>query len=80
MPVVGMDKASQVLAQGVPAGLPESYRALADHGGVPCSTLNHRDRGRRSMEAKAQSQQYLKSSEEKAVIEFMLQCLTLDSL
>ncbi|KAF8859121.1 hypothetical protein BDZ45DRAFT_621553, partial [Acephala macrosclerotiorum] len=27
-----MDRASQVLAQGVPPGVPRSYRALADHG------------------------------------------------
>jgi hypothetical protein len=33
-----MDRASQVLAQGVPPGVPNSYRALADHGNVPCST------------------------------------------
>jgi len=26
-----MDRASQVLAQGVPPGVPKSYRALADH-------------------------------------------------
>ena len=68
-----MDKASQVLAEAVPAGLPESYRALADHGGVPRSTLNYRARGRRLIEAKVQSQQYLTPSEERAVVEFMLQ-------
>jgi hypothetical protein len=51
-----MDKASQVLAQGVPPGIRASYRALADHGKVPPSTLHHRARGRRSMEEKAQSQ------------------------
>ncbi|KFZ13414.1 hypothetical protein V501_03718 [Pseudogymnoascus sp. VKM F-4519 (FW-2642)] len=33
-----MDRASQVLAQGVPPGVPDSYRALADHGNVPRST------------------------------------------
>ncbi|KAF8848728.1 hypothetical protein BDZ45DRAFT_635332 [Acephala macrosclerotiorum] len=27
-----MDRASQVLTQGVPPGVPRSYRALADHG------------------------------------------------
>ncbi|PMD60442.1 uncharacterized protein K444DRAFT_392833 [Hyaloscypha bicolor E] len=37
-----MDRASQVLAQGVPPGVPRSYRALADHGNVPHSTLHHR--------------------------------------
>jgi hypothetical protein len=35
-----MDRASQVLAQGVPDGVPNSYRALADyHGGVDHTTL-----------------------------------------
>jgi hypothetical protein len=48
-----MDRASQVLAQGVPPGMPRSYRALADHGNVPHSTLHHRARGRPSMEEKA---------------------------
>ena len=51
-----MDRASQVLAQGVPVAVPKSYRALADHGGVPRSTLFYRARGRRSIEEKAQSQ------------------------
>jgi len=46
-----MDRASQVLAQGVPSvppGVPKSYRALAD-GNVP------RARGRPSIEAKAKA-------------------------
>jgi len=46
-----IDGVSQVLAQGVPPGVPKSYRALADHGNVPRSTLHHRARGRPSMEA-----------------------------
>jgi hypothetical protein len=38
-----MDRASQVLAQGMPPGVPTSYRALADHhGNVSHSTLHHR--------------------------------------
>jgi hypothetical protein len=41
-PVVPMDKASQVLTQGLPPAVPTSYRALADHGEVPCSTLHAR--------------------------------------
>jgi hypothetical protein len=49
-----MDRASQVLVQAVPPGVPRSYRALADHGNVPHSTLYHRARGRPSMEEKAQ--------------------------
>ena len=34
-----MDRASQVLAQDVPPGVPRSYHALADHSKVPYSTL-----------------------------------------
>jgi hypothetical protein len=68
-----MDRASQVLARGVPPGVPKSYRALADHGAVPRSTLHHRAHGRRSLEEKAQSQQYLKPYEEDIVVEFLLQ-------
>jgi hypothetical protein len=49
-----MDRASQVFAQGVPPGVPRSYRALADHGNIPHSTLHHRARGRPSMEEKVQ--------------------------
>ena len=75
-----MDRASQVLAQGVPPGVPSSYRALADHGEVPRSTFHHRDRGRRSIEEKAQSQQYLSPSEENAVVNFCYKCLILENL
>lgn len=67
-----MDRASQVLAQGVPYGMPKSYRALADHGGVPHSTLHHRARGRRSLERKAESQHYLTPWEESALVKFLL--------
>jgi hypothetical protein len=55
-----IDRASRALAQDVPPGVPKSYRALADHGIVPRSTLHHRACGRPSIEAKAQGQQYLK--------------------
>lgn len=55
-----MDRASQVLAQGVPPDVPSSYRALADHSKIPNSTLHHRARRRRSIEEKAQGQKYLK--------------------
>ena len=68
-----MDRASQVLAQGVPPGVPKSYCALADHDVVPRSTLHHRARGRRSIEEKAQSQQYLTPWEEDVVVKFLLQ-------
>lgn len=75
-----MDKASQVLVQGVPTGLFDSYHALADCGGIPRSTLNYRTGGRRSMEVEAQSQQYLTPSEERANVEFMHRYLYLDNL
>lgn len=68
-----MDRASQVLAQGVPLGVPNSYRALQDYRGVPHSTLHHRARGRRSLEEKAKSQQYLYTWEENALVKFLLQ-------
>ncbi|KAF2228464.1 hypothetical protein EV356DRAFT_436515, partial [Viridothelium virens] len=66
------DRASQLLAQGVPHGLPKSYRALADHGDVPRTTLQYHARGRRSKEEKAQSQLYLFPWEEKALVEFLV--------
>ena len=68
-----MDKASQILAQGVPVGMPKSYRALADHSGVARSTLHHRAQGRRSFKQKAESQQYLTPWEERALLKFLLQ-------
>jgi len=67
-----MDRASQVLAQGVPPGVPNSYRALADHGNVPRFTLHHCARGQRSIQEKAQSQQYLTPWEEDIVVKFVL--------
>jgi hypothetical protein len=56
---LGMDKASRALVEGVPPGVPFSFRALADHREVPHSTAHHRSQGRRSLEEKAQDQQYL---------------------
>jgi hypothetical protein len=67
-----MDRASQALVQGVPPGIPISYRALADHSDVPRSTLYHRARGRRSKEAKDQDQRYLKPYEEDVVVKFLV--------
>jgi hypothetical protein len=75
-----MDRASQVLAQGVPPSVPSSYRALADHSNVPRSTLHHRARGQRSMEEKAQSQQYLTPWEEDVVVKYLLQMSDLGQL
>ena len=71
--VPDMDKANQALAHGVPTGVHRSYRTVADHSGVPCSTLYHRAHGRRSLEAKAQAQQYLAPFEEQAAVKFILQ-------
>ena len=67
-----MDKASRVLAQPVLLGLSDSYRAWADRGEVPHTTLHHRACGRRSMEEKAQSQQYLTLYKEEALVYFLL--------
>ena len=68
-----MDRASKALAQGLPSSVPRSYRALADHSNVPCSNLYHRAHGRRSLEAKAQAQQYLAPFEGQAAVKFILQ-------
>ena len=51
--MVVIDKASQVLAKGLPPTVPTSYRALADYGEVPRSTLYTYAQGRRSIEDKA---------------------------
>src|SRR6266480_866096 len=67
-----MDRASQALVQGIPPGVRNTYRALAEHSGVARSTLHDRAHGQRSKEEKAQSQQYLTPCEEKAVINFVL--------
>jgi hypothetical protein len=72
-PTANMDKASRVLAQGVPPGVRRSFRALADHGDVARTTLHHRARGRRSIEEKAQSQHYHYPWEEKALVKFLVQ-------
>jgi hypothetical protein len=75
-----MDRASQALAQGVPPGVPDSYRALADHGNVPRSTLHYRARRRPSIEEKAQGQQYLQPWEEDVIVNFVLQMYDLGQL
>jgi hypothetical protein len=72
-----MDKASKALAQRLPASVPRSFRTIEDHTGIPHSTLHARARGGRSIEAKAQSQQYLTPAEEKAMVDFVLQMSTL---
>jgi len=67
-----MDRASQVLAQGLDQDVPRTYAALADRGQVPRSTVWHRAHGRPSKEEKAQRQQYLTPSEEIALRKFLL--------
>jgi hypothetical protein len=66
-----MDRASQVLAEGLPSSQPCTYAALSEHGKVPRSTVWHRAHGRRSKEAKAKSQQYLTPEEEKALAQYL---------
>jgi hypothetical protein len=52
-------------------GEPQTYDARSKRSGVPLSTLYHREHGRRSNEEKAQGQQYLTPSEEKALEKFL---------
>ena len=63
-----MDRASQILAQGMPG----SYAARAEDGKVAKSTLHARAHGRPSREEQDRGQQYLTPSEEKAVVKFLL--------
>ena len=60
-----MDGANQALALELPLGV--LAHTLPD-GKVALSTLHHHACGRRSIEEKAQSQQYLTPWEEKAVV------------
>lgn len=66
------DQASQVLAQGLPAGVLWTYTTLAEHGHVARSTLYHRARGRRSKAEQNEIQQYLTPPEEKVIVKFLL--------
>jgi hypothetical protein len=61
------DRASKALAEASLPGEPRTYAATSKRSGVPLTTLYHRDHGRRSKEEKAQGQQYLTPSEEKAL-------------
>ena len=70
--IANMDRASQVLAQGLSPEVCRTYAALAERGNVPLSTLHHRAHGRTPKEIKAQRQQYLTPEEEKAVVKFLL--------
>jgi hypothetical protein len=70
---IAMDKASRALAEGLPPGIPFSFRALADHSGVPHATLHRRSHGGPSSEQKGEDQQYLTPWEEEALVKFILQ-------
>ena len=68
-----MVRASQTLAQSLPTDVTRMFVTLAGRGEVALSTLHHRAHGRRLGEQKAQSQQFLTTSEEKAIVKFILQ-------
>jgi hypothetical protein len=65
------DRASEALAAGFLPREPRTYDAMSKRRNIPLSTLHHRACGRRSREEKAQSQQYLTPSEEKALERFL---------
>ena len=67
-----MDRASQVLAQSPPSGVPRTWATLSERSGVPLTTLYYRAHKRQSIKQKAQGQQYLAPEEEKALIIFLL--------
>jgi hypothetical protein len=65
------DRASRALAEASPPGEPRTHDATSKRSGVPLTTFYHRDHGRRSKEEKAQNQQYLTPSEEKALEKYL---------
>ena len=65
------DRASEALAEASLSGEAQTYDAISKRSGVPLTTLYHRDRGLRSKEEKAQGQQYLTPSEEKALEKYL---------
>lgn len=75
--VTVMDEASQALARDFPPDVKRTYAAISERNNVPLTTLYHRDHGRRSREEHAQSQQYLTSDEEKAMVRFLLRMSSL---
>ena len=74
-----MEPASQALAQHLPPNVRRTYAALADHsnGRVSRTTLWYRAKGRPSRRTRAQNQQYLTPSEEKAFVQHILRTATL---
>jgi hypothetical protein len=67
------DRASKALAEASLPGEPQTYDARSKRSGVPLATLYYRDHGRRSKEEKAEGQQYLSPSEEKALERYLKQ-------
>jgi len=65
------DRASKALAEASLPGEPRTYDARSKRSGVPLTTLYYRDHGRPSREEKAQGQQYLTPSEEKALEKYL---------
>src|SRR5450432_1734110 len=65
------DCASKALVEASLPGEPRTYDATSKRSGVPLTTLYHRDHGRPSKEKKAQGQQYLTPSEEKALEKYL---------
>ena len=65
------DHASKALAEPSLPGEPRTYDAISKRSGVPLTTLYYRNHGRRSKEEKAQGQQYLTPSEEKALEKYL---------
>ena len=65
------DRASKALAEASLPGEPRTYDAISKRSGVPLTTLYHRYHRRRSKEEKAQGQQYLTPSEEKALEKYL---------
>jgi hypothetical protein len=70
--IVNMDRARQVLAQGLPPDVPRTWAAPSEWGDVPLPTLYYRAHIRPSKEEKAQRQQYLTIEEEKSLVSFLL--------
>jgi hypothetical protein len=66
-----MDQASKALVQ-ISLYEPTTWVALSDASGTALTTLYDRAYGRRPIEEKAQSQQYLTIEEEKALDAFIL--------
>jgi hypothetical protein len=65
------DPASKALIEASLSAEFQTYDAISKRSGVPLTTLYNRGRGRRSKEQKAQAQQYLTPSEEKALEKYL---------